>query len=153
MRAARMRGMTLAARPAIVIPTAVTAWKARPVKHPLLMTAAELRCLRERLGLTTRALAAAIGRTERNVARWETGPQRISRETADALIDLVSYTDEAVDALAETQAETIMVYRTDEEFRAIEDTGKRVLSAAWHRMVAGRAAERIPDSVVIYHGE
>lgn len=153
MRAARMRGMTLAARPAIVIATAVTAWKATVERHPLIMTAAELRCLRERLGLSTRALAAAIGRSERNVARWENGQQRLARETADALVDLADYTDAAVDALVAAAPDTISVYRNDAAFRAHEDTGDRVLSAAWHRMVAARAAERIPGAVITYHGE
>jgi DNA-binding transcriptional regulator YiaG len=145
--------MTLAARPAIVIPTAVTAWKAIVERHPLIMTTAELRCLRERLGLTPAALAAAIGRSERNVRRWENGEQRISRETADAMIALASYTDAAVDALVEAAPSTITVYRDDEAFRAHEDTGSRVLSAAWHRMVAARTAERIPGSVIAYRGE
>lgn len=144
-----MRGLTLAAGPAIVIPTAVTAWKARPVKHPLLMTPAELWRLRKSLGLTTRALAAAIGRSERHVARWEKSDKhRISRDTADALIDLVAYTDAAVDALVEANPTVITIYRNDEDFRANEDTGGRVLSAEWHLMVAGRAADRLPDTTI-----
>ena len=153
MRAFRMRGMTLAARPAIVIATAVTAWKATVERHPLIMTTAELRCLRERLGLTPGALAAAIGRSERNVRRWENGEQRISRDTADAMIALAAFTDAAVDALVEAAPATITVYRDDAAFRALEDTGGRVLSAAWHRMVAVRAAERSPNSVITYRGE
>lgn len=145
-----MRGMTLAARPAIVIPTAVTAWKATVDRHPLLMTTAELRCLRERLGLTTATLADAIGRSERNVRRWENGEQRISRDTADAMIELAEFTDAAVEAIVEAAPGTITVYRDDAAFRAHEDTGGRVLSAAWHRMVAAQAAERIPGSVITY---
>lgn len=144
-----MRGMTLAARPAIVIPTAVTVWKARPVKHPLLMTPAELWRLRKSLGLTTRALAKAIGRSERHVARWEKSDKhRISRDTADALVDLVTYTDAAVDALVEARPEVITVYRNDEDFLEHEDTDGRVLSAEWYLMVAGRAAERIPGAII-----
>ncbi|MEU5157282.1 helix-turn-helix transcriptional regulator [Glycomyces sp. NPDC021274] len=117
------------------------------------MTAAELRCLRELLGLSTRALAAAIGRSERNVARWENGQQRLARDTAEALAELADYTDAAVDALVAAAPDTISVYRNDGEFRAHEDTGARVLSAAWHRMVAARAAERIPGAVITYHDE
>lgn len=149
-----MRGMTLAARPAIVIPTAVTAWKARPVKHPLLMTPAELWLLRKSLGLTTRALAKAIGRSERHVARWEKSAKtRISRDTADALVDLVAYTDAAVDALVEANPDVITVYHDDEDFRAHEDTGGRVLSAEWYLMVAGRAPKRIPNSTLDFRGD
>lgn len=152
MRAARMRGVTLAARPAIVFPTAAYR-KARPVeRHPLIMTAAELRCLRESLGLTIRALAKAVNHTERNISRWENAEQPISRRSAEALVDLVAYTDETLAAVVATHASgsTIITYRSDEEFQERFDTGGRALSASWHRMVAWRAAQQIPGAVITY---
>lgn len=125
------------------------------MKHPLIMNAAELLCLRERLGFTQEALARAIGRAGRNVRKWESlsSTQKVSRESADALLDLVAYTDAAVDALVKAAPATIVIYRTDAEFRANEDTGERVLSAAWHRMVAARAGERLPGVVITFRGE
>ncbi len=143
--------MTLAARPAIVIPTAVTAWKV-PVKHPLIMNAAELLCLREELGFSQEALARAIGRAGRNVRKWEAATQAVSRESADALIDLIAYTDAAVDALVEAAPDKIVIYRTDAEFRVHEDTNGRVLSAEWHRRVAARAA-KLSGATVIFRTE
>lgn len=149
-----MRGLTLDAPPAIVIPSAPVAYrKGHTVeRHPLMMTAAELRCLRESLGLNVRDLAKAIGRTERNVYRWEAGEHSLARGTADALAALVAYTDAAVTALVEAYEPdaAITTYRTDEEFRAHVDTGILELSAQWHRAVVWRAAQQIPGATITY---
>lgn len=117
------------------------------------MTPAELRCLRERLGLTVRAMESAIGMTYQTITRWENGSRPISNSNARALADLVAYTDAAVDALVEAAPARIVVYRDDNAFRDHEDTGGRVLSAAWHRAVAWRAAERIAGAVITYRSE
>jgi len=140
-----MRGLTLGDRPAIVIPTVPPAYrKAIAVeRHPLLMTDAELRCLREQLGLSVRDLAKAVNRHERNVHRWENGEQAISRETAEALQSLVAYTDATVNALvALGGGEAITTYRNDEAFHEAFDAGALKLPASWHRAVAWRAAQQ-----------
>lgn len=150
-----MRGLTLAERPAIVIPSAPAAYrKGHTVeRHPLMMTAAELRCLREvELGLSIRELARAIGRDERNVYRWEGGEHAIARDTADKLAALVSYSEAAVTALvaAHEPGGAVITYRDDKTFRDHVDTGALVLSAAWHRRVAWRAAQQIPGASITY---
>lgn len=124
-------------------------------RHPSEMTPAELRCLREELRLTVRALSTAIGQTYQTVTRWESGERAPSRYSASALADLEAFTDAAVDDLVETHGPgaTIMTYLDDESFQEHVDTGVFVLSAAWHRGVAWRAAERIPGAVITYHGE
>lgn len=149
-----MRGLTLGDRPAIVIPTVPPAYrKATAVeRHPLLMTDAELRCLREQLGLSVRDLAKAVGRHERNVHRWENGEQAISRETADAVQELVAFTNATVTALVDGGGETIATYRNDQTFHENFETGARNLPASWHRAVAWRAAKQIPGATVRYHG-
>lgn len=108
-------------------------------RDPAEMTIAELRRLRESLGLTVRALAAAIGVDRRTVTRWEAG-EALSEGSASALRRLVEYTNRSVDKLAETHGpgDRIVTYPTDKAYR--EAGGQ--LPSAWHRMVADRAAER-----------
>jgi DNA-binding transcriptional regulator YiaG len=147
-----MRGLTLGDRPAIVIPTVPPAYrKATAVeRHPLLMTDAELRCLREQLGLSVRELGRAVGRHERNVHRWESGDHAISRDTADELQALVSYTETAVADLAASHpaGTTIVTYRADGDMPDhIKKRGDRELSASWHRAVAWRAAQQTGATV------
>lgn len=138
-----------------MIPSASAAYrKGHTVEHPLLMTPAGRLCLRESLGLSPRALTKALGVYERYVYRWESSGQGLTRETADALADLVAYTEEAVAALvaAHEPGAVLTIYRTDTEFRDHVDTGGWVLSAEWHRAVAWRAKEQIPGARVDYRG-
>lgn len=110
---------------------------------PLEMTAAELVCLREGMGFTVRAVAAALEVTERTIHRWERkGPGQMRRSQADRLVWLVEYTDRAVEDLVAAHApgERIVTYATDQAYRG--SNPEVVLSAAWHRQVARRAAER-----------
>jgi len=125
------------------------------VRDPSEMTPAELRCLREELRLTVRALSAAIGQTYQTVSRWESGERTPSRYSASALADLEAFTDAAVANLVEAHepGSTIVTYLDDETFREHVDTGIFTLSAAWHRGVAWRAAQRIPGAVITYSGE
>jgi len=122
------------------------------VRDPSEMTPAELRCLREELRLTVRALSAAIGQTYQTVSRWESGERTPSRYSASALADLAAFTDAAVADLVEAHepGSTIVTYLDDETFREHVDTGAFVLSAAWHRGVAWRAAREVPDAIVTY---
>lgn len=124
-------------------------------RHPSEMTPAELRCLREELRLTVRALSTAIGQTYQTVTRWESGERAPSRYSASALADLEAFTDAAVDDLVETHGPgaVIVTYLDDQSFQDRVDTGVFVLSAAWHRGVAWRAAKRIPGAVITYRGE
>lgn len=121
-------------------------------RHPSEMTPVELRCLRESLGFTVRALSAAIGRTYQTITRWESGEHPISAHSAAALADLVAYTSVFETDLAATHpaGSTITTYLTDKAVAEFVDTGGRVLSAAWHRGVAWRAAKRTGATVVAY---
>lgn len=113
-------------------------------RHPSEMTPAELRCLRESLSLTVRALSAAVGQSYQTITRWESGERAISQRSAAALADLVAYTDEAVETLVaiHSPGSVLTTFLADDEVREHVDTGGWVLSAAWHRMVAWRAAGR-----------
>lgn len=117
--------------------------------RPHTMTPAELRALRESMGLTVRALAAAVGVGERAVDRWERGHSRPARRHAARLEGLRAYTDAAVESLS--TEDPILTYRTTEEFHAAEPPGEWVLPASWHRMVAWRAAQDT-GAVIRYRG-
>jgi len=159
-----MRGLTLGDRHDIVIPSVPAAYRQDPdlEPHPLIMTAAELRRLRESLGLTVRDLAKVTGRNERNVHRWERGEAAIGRETAEALVELVQRTDEAVAGIvaAHTAGEPVLTYATDEDYRDAEPDasvartladGERVYwPASWHRSVADRAAQQLLGARIAY---
>lgn len=144
------------------------------------MTPAELCCLRERdLGLTQTELATVLGLdaraaaptadepalarsarkyraiTRKSVYRWERGAPEISRFHAEVLARLIRYTDTAVQAVVDAYqaGEPIVTYLDDDAFRAAELGFWPSLPASWHRMVAARAAERIPGAVITYRGE
>ncbi|HLU96552.1 MAG TPA: helix-turn-helix transcriptional regulator [Thermobifida alba] len=117
-------------------------------RDPSEMSPAHLLGLRRWLGLTVRAMAAAVGQSYQTVTRWESGERRLSEQSAAALRDLVAYTEETVEGLAAAAPAKIVIYRTDAEFQANVDTGGRVLSAAWHQMVAVRAADRCGAEIV-----
>ena len=51
----------------------------------IVMTAVEIRALREKLGWTQMALAEAVGVTSNTVARWERGEMAISEPAARLL--------------------------------------------------------------------
>lgn len=51
----------------------------------IVMTGAEIRALREKLGWTQKALAEAVGVTSNTVARWERGEMAISEPAARLL--------------------------------------------------------------------
>jgi transcriptional regulator with XRE-family HTH domain len=121
-------------------------------RHPSEMTPAELRCLREELRLTVKALSAAIGQTYQTVTRWESGERVPSRYSSAALADLVTLTDSTVAALvaAHEPGATIVTYLDDASFQEHVDTGVFVLPASWHRGVAWRAAAQIPGATIAY---
>ncbi|WP_081883401.1 helix-turn-helix transcriptional regulator [Glycomyces tenuis] len=111
------------------------------------MNRAGLLCLRRSLGLTVTSLAAAIGVTRRTVTRWEAG-EPIYRLNAEALADLVAYTDQTVADLAAVHGpeNPIVTYLTDESYRASRP--ERVVSAEWHQLVAWRAAEECGARII-----
>lgn len=123
------------------------------MRNPSEMTPAELRCLREELRLTIKALSVAVGQTYQTVTRWESGERALSRYSAGALAALVTLTDTAVADLVQAHepGSTIVTYLDDDSFREHVNTGVFLLPAAWHRGVAWRAARQVPGAVITYH--
>jgi transcriptional regulator with XRE-family HTH domain len=106
-----------------------------------------LKCLRESLGLTVTALAAATGQAYRTITRWEDDAHPpISERSAAALAELVAHTDRVVADLVATHpaGSTIIVYPDGKNTlpRDLAEYGGRRLSPAWYRAAAWRAAER-----------
>ena len=103
------------------------------------MSPAELKCLREYLGLTTRWMSLRFGVSEYSVQRWErdrTPPHDI----AHWIRDMKREFDDQVDVDVLAADDTIIVPRTDEDSPSI-------LPAATYRrmamMTVGRAGCRI----------
>lgn len=116
------------------------------------MTAAELKCTREYLGLTTGWLAEFVHCDERRLQRMEVGQEEIPDAIGNAVDELYVDTIDAVNRLVtKYQAQlthkdsgmiVMPVYRTDVEYaRAFHHARFPV---RWHRQVAARVAERLP---------
>lgn len=110
------------------------------------MTAAEFRCLREWLGLTTTWTAQRLGVAERTVHRWEAGVMRVPAGVSDAMLALSEQTydvmNAAVEQLLDTTDPAIETYRTDADFR--EHQPQADWPASWHRALAARVADEVP---------
>jgi len=125
-------------------------------REPSEMTPAELRCLRESLGMTITELALCVRHprslNERTVRRWESGPHSISKPNAEAFARLVAYTDDSVHAIVEAHrpGAPITTYWDDEALHQAEPGLWPALPASWHRAVAWRAAQQIPGATIDY---
>lgn len=116
---------------------------------PMTMSPADLKCLREDLGLSVPALAAAIGTSTTTVERWEMpsgnpNAYRISRSNAEAFGRVVEDTERTIGDLAASAGRQITVWSNDDDYRA---AGGRY-SAEWHRRVARRVKERTGARIV-----
>lgn len=118
------------------------------------MTPAELRVIREFIGLTGDALAAILEVDPRTLRHWEAGRYRIPDGVRIQVEQLEEMTGRAVgDAVAQLAGldePGVIVYRTDAEMRAAHPDA--VMTASWHRMVIARAALEVPGLAIAYAG-
>jgi hypothetical protein len=116
------------------------------------MTAADLKVVREWLGLPTRWLAEHLGVQERAVHRWEAGVspipdgvrlavERLEQQTA-------AFVGAAVDALGDARDPGMLTYRTDDDYRAHHP--QQPWPASWHRAVVARVAHEVPGMAIDY---
>ena len=96
-------------------------------------TPAEVKSVRESLGLTTRWLAHRWRTAENSVKRWETS-RFLPDDLADDLRALVALRDAQVEAGCEARLPCIEVPRLDAD--SIDD-----FPAAWHRAIALEVAD------------
>lgn len=117
------------------------------------MTAAELRTIREWLGLTGDALASWLGVQPRALRRWEAGTYRIPDGVRLNIEELEAHTARAVTAaiaqLMDAPDPTAIVYHDDAAFWAVHPEA-RPLTAQWHRRVIARAAQEVPGLGIAY---
>lgn len=110
------------------------------------MTSAELKCLRESMGLTTRWLAERWDVSEVSVKRWERTlcpPERIVRQ----ITDLKRRFDEEVARGVALRGDYVCAARND-RFR-----DGRMMPAAWTRAVAQRVHEGSGARILFYDDE
>jgi Domain of unknown function (DUF1870). len=117
------------------------------------MTAAELRTIREWLGLTGDALAEWLGVQPRALRRWEAGTYRIPDGVRLNVEELEAHTatqvDVAVGQLMDVPDPTVVVYHDDDAFWTAHPEAKP-LTAQWHRRVVARAAQEVPGLGIDY---
>ncbi len=102
------------------------------------LTAAEVRTVREGLGVTAEWLAEHLGIQPRTVQRWEAGHSPVAEFAADELLMLEAQAAEQVTAHIEafTGARAPAVL-------AIDDSGPDSWPAGWQRRVAFRVRQQI----------
>lgn len=120
------------------------------------MTPAEIRSIREHLGLSHTELAAFLSVDVRSVRRWEAGQQYIHDDNAESIRKLVDITGTAVRQrvinLRPRTNPTMVVYRFDEDMWAAHPE-YAPLPARWHRIIAARVGEQVPGLVIAYRGD
>lgn len=116
------------------------------------MSGAEFRCLRERLGLTTRWVADRLDVAERSVHRWESDDYPVPAGVAEEMLALSEETDDVLNAVVDQhldEAEPIVyTYRTDADFRAAQPQAD--WPASWHRALCARVADDVPGMRIAY---
>jgi len=121
-------------------------------REPDRMNAAELRVIREHLGLTGDALAAHLRVSGRTVRHWEEGKYPVPGGVATEIAKLETHTADFVrqlaDSLADRPAPLIETYRTDADYREHDPQG--ALPASWHRAAVARVRDLLPDACVVY---
>lgn len=116
------------------------------------MTDAELRVVREYLGLTPEWLASHLGVSGRTVRHWEQGKYPIPDGVRLEIEHLEAQTGEvvsaAIDQLMDLPDPAVVTYRSDEEYHAAHPEIR--FPASWHRAVIARVAQEVPGLVIAY---
>ncbi|GGU62273.1 Aca2/YdiL-like domain-containing protein [Streptomyces lavendofoliae] len=116
------------------------------------MTAAELKVVREYLGLTGDWLAAHLGVSPRTVRHWEAGKYAIPDGVRLAVEDLEQRTAQFVAGVVEKLMDLpdpgVVTYRDDAEYHAAVPESE--FPASWHRAVIARVAQEVPALAIAY---
>ena len=116
------------------------------------MSGAELRCLREWLGLTTRWLADHLGVAERSVHRWESGIREVPEGVAAEVLRLSEITygvlNGLIDQLLDVPEPGVYTYMSDADYRSHHP--EQDWPASWHRALCARLADEVPGLRITY---
>lgn len=119
---------------------------------PAVMSAAEIRCYRDWLGVTMEWLAARLGVAERTVRRWEAETTAVPAGVAAEVRQLVAVADQQLAVMLDAvpaDDPVVVTYRGDEDHWAAD--GSR-WPGSWHRALCGRLADRVPGLRIVYRG-
>lgn len=120
------------------------------------MTPAELRVVREFLGLTGEALAHLLGVQDRTVRRWEAGTVPIPDGVRIQVEQLEAVAGETVsqhiDTLMDLPDPTVLTFRSDAEYHQ-HHPGEADYPASWHRAIVARIAQDVPALSIVYPPE
>lgn len=109
------------------------------------MTDAELKVVREYLGLTGDWLADHLGVSSRTVRHWEQGkfaiPDGVRLEMEDLEARTGAFVTGIIDKLLDLPDPGVVTYRTDEEYHAAHPDVP--FPASWHRAVVARVAQEV----------
>ncbi|MFG2970844.1 helix-turn-helix domain-containing protein [Streptomyces sp. NPDC048288] len=118
------------------------------------MSAAELRVVREFLGLTPEWLASHLSVSARTVRHWEAGKYAIPDGVRLEVEDLEARTGEFVTGVVEKLMDLpdpgVITYRDDAEYHAAHPESE--FPASWHRAVVARIAQDVPALAIAYAG-
>lgn len=116
------------------------------------MSDAELRVVREYLGLSPEWLAEHLGVSGRTVRHWEAGKYAIPDGVRFEVEDLEKRTAEWIDVLVpkllDLPEPAVAVYRTDADYHAAEPGSQ--FPASWHRAVVARLAQEVLGLSIAY---
>ena len=116
------------------------------------MSGAELRCVREWLGLTTRWLADHLGVAERSVHRWESGIREVPEGVAAEVLRLSEITygvlNGLIDQLLDVPEPGVYTYMSDADYRSHHP--EQDWPASWHRALCARLADEVPGLRIVY---
>ena len=116
------------------------------------MTPAELKVVREFLGLSSAALAKYLGVSDRTVRHWEEGKYPIPDGVRLEIEKLEAYTAEFVASVVEKLMDipdpVVVTYRTDKEYHAAHP--ETPLPASWHRAAIARVAQEVPGLSIVF---
>ncbi|MFL0177066.1 helix-turn-helix domain-containing protein [Mycobacterium sp. SMC-13] len=111
------------------------------------MTAAEVRAIREGLGVTAEWLADYVDVQTRTVQRWESGQNEIKPFAAEAIAMLEADAQRQVEAHVEAMR---AFPPSGSPVMVIEDTGQSGdWPAGWQRMIAFRVRQQIPTLRIV----
>jgi hypothetical protein len=116
------------------------------------MTPAELKVVREFLGLTGDWLAAHLNVSPRTVRHWEQGKYAIPDGVRLAVEDLERRTGEFISGLVPKLRHLpdpgVITYRDDAEYHAAHPESE--FPASWHRAVVARIAQEVPGLSIVF---
>lgn len=115
------------------------------------MTDAELRVVREHLGLAAEDVALLLGVALRTVRRWEAGdspvPEGVREEVERWEQSTAAQVGQHVEAVSAMSDPAVVTYRSDGDYWRAQPQ-MEPWPARWHRAMVARVAHEVPGLVI-----